>query len=621
MTISAIVPEPTRPGAFRGWALLPVVGTGVNVGADGEPDPFRPDIRGDESEGDRIENVIQAGAGRCLVACDVLDVSRLAGGVVLADHGELGVSLGSISAARRNRIKNALSQMGATEEPGDDLQAFLKRAGRRMRGFEQTFDPTLHLADGTPPSTGSFLVDNFVDPNATVISAHTSDSGHTWTRHPSYTLVQQWIATNRLRGDANTNQGMYYSSAIPAGPEYDLAFQLRCLTLITNDLTGVGWRIDPAVETGYVLTWYRGSNAWTINKYVATVLTAIGTFAQTLTTATDYPGVAEVRDATKKVFLGGVERISSTDNEVTAAGRIATRTRFSAASTGVHLEFVDATDVGGAALSVSPADALGMTDALEVSVGRSIFIDDALGVQDIVAASSAVVRQVDDALAVADNAVPSIGSTRQVDDALAVTDSATPLIIKAISIDDLLAVTDAQRFDRSIGVADQLAIADSVVTQAAYVRSVADQLGLTDQVLTAAGYLRSVDDALAMVDQVSPVIIQLVQLADSLGITDAVGLTRGHERVVTDQLAVADQVAMAQNRVIVLNEDLAIADALTRAAGYLVSVNDLLAIADSISVGSGAGRAVFLELLDRAARLLELSDRQARTLTLEDRPL
>jgi hypothetical protein len=83
-------------------------------------------------------------------------------------------------------------------------------------------------------------------------------------------------------------------------------------------------------------------------KTVAGVNTSLGTFNEALINGDERTIKLQIRDATKKVFIDGVERISSADNAITAAGRAGVR--FSNALAGnMEMDNFDASDVAAAA--------------------------------------------------------------------------------------------------------------------------------------------------------------------------------------------------------------------------------------------------------------------------------
>lgn len=191
----------------------------------------------------------------------------------------------------------------------------------------------------------AFLNDTFTDVGGTLLSAHTGEAGATWTKHSAASSNAQ-IAGNRARVTSGGNAvGLYYASGTPATAEYDVqALVYRASS--SGTFSGIAGRIDTASNTLY-LARYNGTD-WQLLKIVAGTVTTLATFAQALTVGQTYDVKLEIRDALKKVFVDGVEVISSTDNAITAAGRAGVRLADTTASdtTGTQIESITASDPG-----------------------------------------------------------------------------------------------------------------------------------------------------------------------------------------------------------------------------------------------------------------------------------
>jgi len=157
--------------------------------------------------------------------------------------------------------------------------------------------------------------DTFTGSDTTVISSRTSDSGHNWTRHSSSPAANLTIVSNTCR-DATGNNPYYYIDWTPASAEYDVQATIYAPS---NDSMAIAGRMDTSTRTYYYTYYQGGGTQWRLLKYVSGSQTELSTYSG------DAPSTArtvklEIRDAAKKVFIGGVERISSADNAITAAG-------------------------------------------------------------------------------------------------------------------------------------------------------------------------------------------------------------------------------------------------------------------------------------------------------------
>lgn len=163
----------------------------------------------------------------------------------------------------------------------------------------------------------SFANDTFTGSDGTTLQSHTSDSSHTWTKQ---TGSDMQLNTNTVYNTNFTLTG-YYSSAVPAGVDYDVVGTVKVATSSKNSC-GVLGRMSTSATTFYSAR-YKSNPRWELNKYIAGAATLLGSYDA----AGDRPSSAaktvklEIRDATKKVYISGVERISSADNDITAAGR------------------------------------------------------------------------------------------------------------------------------------------------------------------------------------------------------------------------------------------------------------------------------------------------------------
>ena len=192
------------------------------------------------------------------------------------------------------------------------------------------------------------FADTFTDTNAVLLQNHTGEGGLTWTKHSSASQDCQ-IATNRIRVSANTGTALYYCSWVPLGPEYDIDFSISELTDNNTNNIGVCARVDVGANTFYTARYTANSNNWELFKFVAGTPTSLGAWGQTIGVG-PHLGKLEIRNATKKLFVAGVERISSGDNVITATGRAGIRgSGTTTDSTGIHLVEMSGADAAGGA--------------------------------------------------------------------------------------------------------------------------------------------------------------------------------------------------------------------------------------------------------------------------------
>jgi hypothetical protein len=194
-----------------------------------------------------------------------------------------------------------------------------------------------------------FVEDSFTDVAGTILQSHVGEVGATWTRHTNSSASSAAITSaGRLRPTANAVTLIYFTSGTPATAEYDVQSVFRPVTQVSGDLVGICGRMDTAANTMYGVRYVVATGKWQLYKVVAGALTdldaANGTMA--LNNLQEYVVKLEVRDATKKAYVDGVEVLTSTDNAITAAGRPGIRwtTAASSDSTGIHLDDFQAVD-------------------------------------------------------------------------------------------------------------------------------------------------------------------------------------------------------------------------------------------------------------------------------------
>jgi hypothetical protein len=162
----------------------------------------------------------------------------------------------------------------------------------------------------------SFLLDTFTDADGTTLAAHTGEIGATWAG-PNATVYI--IQSNQLTFPASSVINYAYSSGVPGGPEYDINYTVTPSVAGARDKGPTG-RQDTTANTGYgAIT---NGQAWKLQKAIAGVVTILGTYNDPRALPFTAAAQLQLRDAAKKLFVDGVERISNPDNEITGAGRV-----------------------------------------------------------------------------------------------------------------------------------------------------------------------------------------------------------------------------------------------------------------------------------------------------------
>lgn len=170
-----------------------------------------------------------------------------------------------------------------------------------------------------------FLTDNFTGSNGTLLTAHTSDSGHSWTQHPAFSTSVALITTNRMSPPDTANPHFAaYSNATPASTEYDVTVDVFVRASVTTSMF-IGGRFSTSAQTGYQLelNYASGDIGLVLYKANAGSLTSLGTYSIVAPAVSSTITIKlEIRDAAKKVYVNGTERISSANNDITVAGSV-----------------------------------------------------------------------------------------------------------------------------------------------------------------------------------------------------------------------------------------------------------------------------------------------------------
>ncbi|MDQ3222387.1 MAG: hypothetical protein M3Q75_02790, partial [Gemmatimonadota bacterium] len=198
------------------------------------------------------------------------------------------------------------------------------------------------IAGGGGGTGGVFLSDTFTDVEGTLLSAHTGETGATWTQHPTQTATAE-IAANRARSSATTNAvALYYASGMPATADYDVE-AVGYVASSVNECSVAG-RMDTTVYTLYEFGMF--SSSYVLSKITNGSRSILGSVSNTFTAGESVTIKLEMRGNQISGYANGVLVIGPiTDATITASGRAGLR--FSGASsdtTSFHLNSITATD-------------------------------------------------------------------------------------------------------------------------------------------------------------------------------------------------------------------------------------------------------------------------------------
>jgi hypothetical protein len=168
-----------------------------------------------------------------------------------------------------------------------------------------------------------FVFDTFTGADGTELSTHLGETGAAWvngTNEP-YAGSMYISNANRLRC---YDRSYYYAGGSPASAEYDIQADF-VLVGGTPGYAGLLGRFDPVPRYFYRVMWDGGSQTLILQKSTATTGGAVmlGTYTPGApVVGSTHTIKLEIRNSTKKVYYDGVPVISSTDNELTGAGKV-----------------------------------------------------------------------------------------------------------------------------------------------------------------------------------------------------------------------------------------------------------------------------------------------------------
>jgi hypothetical protein len=172
----------------------------------------------------------------------------------------------------------------------------------------------------------AFLNDTFTDTDSTELSAHTGETGATWTEHPDSAASQLQIKNNRVGLLAHGFRELYYASGSPTGSEYDVSFDLYVIDETAGYEVGIVIEMNTGAGLGgYAIIYQGSSDDWRLVRYDnGSAAALLAEYDQVLASSTTYSVAVRFRTSgnTIEVDIGGTTRLTSTDSTYTGVGRI-----------------------------------------------------------------------------------------------------------------------------------------------------------------------------------------------------------------------------------------------------------------------------------------------------------
>jgi hypothetical protein len=167
----------------------------------------------------------------------------------------------------------------------------------------------------------NFVLDNFSNTQGVLLQNHTGDLGATWNKHPLSDMDFVFTNSGRVRGSLASGRACYLIQDAPLNAEYDVEADMTVLSVLSGNYCGVLARFDASVLTGYKIIYVPQAGTWLLYKMTNGSEESLASGNFLIPTGETRTIRFEVRNATKKLFIGATEILSSNDNSI-ITGRI-----------------------------------------------------------------------------------------------------------------------------------------------------------------------------------------------------------------------------------------------------------------------------------------------------------
>ncbi len=177
--------------------------------------------------------------------------------------------------------------------------------------------------------------DSLTDAEGVSLQNHTGENGLTWTKHANSAPSIPFTNANRLRAGGT---GFAYCSIILASADYKVTGKIYAASTATTTMGVIG-RVATDATTFYAALYDRAIAGWQLAKFVSGTQTNLGSYSQAMAAGAGADVTLWMEGSTIKLLVNGVERVSTTDASITAAGRAGVRCSGSGSNTaGMQLD-------------------------------------------------------------------------------------------------------------------------------------------------------------------------------------------------------------------------------------------------------------------------------------------
>ena len=198
-----------------------------------------------------------------------------------------------------------------------------------------------------------------------------------WVKHPTSGSGITQVASDgaRLRHGSDVNEARYYHSASPSSADYSVSADIIKVGSGGGSPAVCG-RMSTTQSDYYYARYSSSSGGWQlyVSRAAGTVVTQLGsTYTQTLTVGQAYRLTLDMVGSTIRLLVDGVQRVTATEANLTAAGKAGLRDSNTAGSDTNYymLDNFSADEAGGGdtiTANLGTATAAGFAAAIAVSV-------------------------------------------------------------------------------------------------------------------------------------------------------------------------------------------------------------------------------------------------------------
>ncbi len=328
-----------------------------------------------------------------------------------------------------------------------------------------------------------FLSDTFTEASTVDLTTHTPDTGGSWANPAWNSGGMRVNSADYAEGSSSGTTGVMLNSATPGGAEYDVEADLRH-DQFAGQFEGLLARAR-ATDTvhGYQCFWSAGAGTFQLEVIVNGTGANLGSWGSIsdLPNDTAYSCKFEVRDATKKVYLNGVERISSDNNDITDAGLVGIRGRSGGRTD--NLVATDLTGGGGTTVTGSVSEAASVADALGSIGSFGVAVAESAVALDALSSVGSFNVNLSEVFGLSDIAAREGAQADSVSESIVFSDTYTTRATLGRSLSETVVFNDALGVGGTfgIGISESISLSDSAFAPGGSVEgSLSESIVLTD---------------------------------------------------------------------------------------------------------------------------------------------